>query len=225
MWLVLLLQLFALFSPSLTAIFPTKPVSSTVYTAGAPAEITWLEDGRRPLLNDTHGVRIDLYAGNTTYLATLARDLPALALKTTVYMPTNIPKNYHTYILRFIVSEPAMTIYTSDFAINPSPFTVRPRSSSTSRSSTSSASTSASASVSAQSVSTTTVTSTVISRVLPTSSAQGSNSRSLRGLFSLGRHRRRRSLGEGRNYIDIEKVKFRLVFIGWPALVGLSMAL
>ncbi|KAF8900729.1 hypothetical protein CPB84DRAFT_1778773 [Gymnopilus junonius] len=220
---ILALYTISLLLPSLAAIFPTKPISTTVYNAGAPAQISWTEDGRRPLLNATYGLRIDLYAGNSTYLATLARDLSALSLNTTVYIPTNIPKNYHTYILRFITSEPAMTIYTSDFAINPSPFTAHPKPSS-SRSSTSSRSLTGSPSLSAELGATTTITSTVISRVLPTSSPQGSNSRSLRGLLSLEQHRRGRPLSERRNYIDMEKVKFRLVFIVWPTLVGLSMA-
>ncbi|KAF8958423.1 hypothetical protein BDZ97DRAFT_2078618 [Flammula alnicola] len=193
--------------PALASLYPTKPIASTVFTAGMPAEVRWMEDGKRPLLNATGDVEIDLYAGNNTYLAKIGKGINPLSLSTTVFIPPKvIPANYHLYTLHFITTEPPQTIYTADFSIIPDSFSA------------------SSSSVSPPS-SVTTVTSTAFSRVIGMQTPQPSSTQKANAGLGMswgfgGRTDRGGSFG-----MDVEKMKFRLVFIVWPALVGLSMAL
>lgn len=100
---------------SSASIYPTKPISTTVFTAGQPAQLKWIEDGHPPLLRDTGKVKIQLFAGNDvsgnyhisfhegglitlaqTFLATLARNVQPQSLSRMVYIPLIIPRNYNT---------------------------------------------------------------------------------------------------------------------------------
>lgn len=56
------------------SLYPIKPVSSTIYEAGLPAEVRWMEDGKSPLLNLTGNMKIDLYAGRNVSVFPMARD-------------------------------------------------------------------------------------------------------------------------------------------------------
>lgn len=115
----LVLAIF-LFQPVACSLYPTKPIADTTYTAGQPAEVTWIDDGQKPLLNESIGFRIDLYAGNKvvtskstatlknvilyrpsrfllwmqTYIATLSKDADPRSLYTTVYIPLYVPVNF-----------------------------------------------------------------------------------------------------------------------------------
>lgn len=51
--------------PAAASVYPTKPTQTTIYQAGAPAEVLWIEDNRRPFLNLTGLMQIDLYEGNS----------------------------------------------------------------------------------------------------------------------------------------------------------------
>jgi hypothetical protein len=53
------------------SLYPIKPVSSTIYEAGLPAEVKWMEDGKSPLLNLTGNLKIDLYAGRSVSVFSL----------------------------------------------------------------------------------------------------------------------------------------------------------
>ncbi|CAA7270477.1 unnamed protein product [Cyclocybe aegerita] len=154
-------------------------------------------------------MKIDLYAGNNTYLATIANDIDPLALSTIVYIPQIIPKNYHLCTLRFITANPPQVIYTADFNIIPSPYLEDPPTSTTTTTSSSSL--------------LPTTDSTILSRISSTQPAlpnpsdkPSSKSTSSSLTWSLG--------GRGK-LVDVERVKFRLLFIVWPALVGLSLAM
>ena len=60
------LATFWCFSRLATAsVYPTKPTATTIYQAGAPAEVRWTEDNKKPLLNLTGVMQIDLYEGNS----------------------------------------------------------------------------------------------------------------------------------------------------------------
>jgi len=60
----LLCILFLHATLSSASIYPTTPISKTIFTAGQPAKLKWMEDGRPPLLRDTGRVKIQLFAGN-----------------------------------------------------------------------------------------------------------------------------------------------------------------
>ena len=62
--LVFLLVFFNHAQPVLGSLYATKPISTTVFTAGRPAQLSWIDDGHAPLLRDMGMVQIDLYAGN-----------------------------------------------------------------------------------------------------------------------------------------------------------------
>ncbi|KAH9476271.1 hypothetical protein JR316_0011842 [Psilocybe cubensis] len=202
------------------SLYPTKPISSTTYTAGQPAEVTWIEDGRKPFLNTTIGFKIDLYAGNKTYIATLSKDADPRSLFTTVYIPMSVPANFHHFNLRFITTQPPQIIYTADFNILANPYVAPP--SPTSRNAVSSS----------KPVSIITVTSTVISRISGSQSGvlPSSTSKSSKGVPRMVRALKGRRLrtahgySERSFYFDLEMIKFRLVFMVWPAIVGFSMA-
>jgi hypothetical protein len=61
--LVLLLIILNWFSGALGTLYPIKPVSGTVFSAGMPAQVKWMEDNKKPFLNSTGTLQIDLYAG------------------------------------------------------------------------------------------------------------------------------------------------------------------
>ncbi|PPQ92739.1 hypothetical protein CVT25_015360 [Psilocybe cyanescens] len=201
----------------MASLYPTKPVASTTYTAGQPAEVTWIEDGRKPLMNTTIGFKIDLYAGNKTYIATLSKDADPRSLYTTVYIPLSVPENFRHFTLRFLITQPPQIIYTADFNIIPNPYAPLPSSSSRNNASSS------------QAPSVTTVTSTIISRITGSQSVLSSTTTKAskgvpRMIWALGGHGRRPGPPGGGSKLDVEMIKFRLVFMVWPALVGLSMA-
>ncbi|KAF5309981.1 hypothetical protein D9619_010249 [Psilocybe cf. subviscida] len=230
--LVLLLIFLNLFSGALGTLYPIKPVSGTVFSAGMPAQVKWMEDNKKPFLNSTGTVQIDLYAGKNTYIATIAKGIDPTSGATTVFIPSFVPGNYHAFVLRFITTEPPQTIYTADFAIIPNP-----------------ASISVKGGPRTATPSTVVSTSTVISRVMGTgtgagtgTSGTGSGSGAGQGSASpaektatansAGRRAKAaaHTWNEPRGTVDLftvdtEKMKFRIVFIVWPTLVGLSMAL
>ena len=59
----LFLVLAQLFVGSLAALYPTKPVSGTIYKAGRSASLTWSDDGSSPTLDSLGRMKIDLYRG------------------------------------------------------------------------------------------------------------------------------------------------------------------
>lgn len=63
--LLVLATLSCFFLPAAASLYPTKPISTTIYQAGLPAQVLWIEDGDYPHLNRTGEVRIDLYEGNS----------------------------------------------------------------------------------------------------------------------------------------------------------------
>lgn len=50
------------------SLYPTSPVSQTVWSAGRSHNITWIEDGKSPKLKDMSNIRIELFvAGNVGF--------------------------------------------------------------------------------------------------------------------------------------------------------------
>jgi hypothetical protein len=96
---------------ALGSLYPTKPISTTVFLAGQAAQLKWVEDGHAPVLSELGHMKIQLFAGNIvsartpariifislnqTYIATIAHNVNPLSLSTTVYIPTTIPPNFH----------------------------------------------------------------------------------------------------------------------------------
>ncbi|KAF9526549.1 hypothetical protein CPB83DRAFT_908341 [Crepidotus variabilis] len=122
-----LLSLFA--RPTLSACYPTHPIATTVLVAGQPAKVQWVEDNRQPLLHQIGMMDIHLLARNDTFVAFIGRSINALALKTTVSIPTKLPPNMRQYTLRFVPagwkvhSGGTPPSYSATFTIILNPFT------------------------------------------------------------------------------------------------------
>jgi len=111
--------------------------------------------------------------------------------------------------LRFVIPQPPTIIYTADFNIMPNYISKPPASE-------------AQANLSAPRQAIVTVTSTITSRISGSQQAvepSSTTSISAGTFWALGN--RRHQIGS----VDIEKLKFRLLFVVWPSLVGLSLAL
>jgi len=50
------------------ALYPTRPVSQTVYRTGHHALVTWKDDKSKPWLEAMGRIRIDLYTGDDVSL-------------------------------------------------------------------------------------------------------------------------------------------------------------
>lgn len=46
----------------MASLYPYKPIGNTVYAAGQPARVNWIDDGRVPKLAKIGPLRIDLFA-------------------------------------------------------------------------------------------------------------------------------------------------------------------
>lgn len=58
---------------ALGSLYPTKPISTTVFLAGQPAQLKWVEDGHAPVLSELGHMKIQLFAGNIVSARTPAR--------------------------------------------------------------------------------------------------------------------------------------------------------
>ncbi|KAG1780014.1 hypothetical protein EV702DRAFT_1024308 [Suillus placidus] len=199
----LLLALLTLVSASL---YPIHPVQNTVYYAGQNVLTRWIDDGTYPLLSNMGGITIQLYCNSDTYLATLATNVSPGAKSCQLTIPRSLVHDAsNLYVtLRYITNAPyEMIVYSADFTI-----VVQGDSLPTNAS----AATNTPLPFSSAGTSSSSPTSVVIPPLRPGDVGNidqpSGNSRS----GAAGR-------------IDIEKLKFRVVFILWPALLGVTMAL
>ncbi|TEB30798.1 hypothetical protein FA13DRAFT_497408 [Coprinellus micaceus] len=112
--LIWILSGFAIASGRITPIQPTR---NSIHTAGTNILVSWADDSHRPSLEDTGAMQIDLYAGNATYVDTLAVEVLPTALSQTVLLPFDLPFTIADYTLRFITTVPPMTIYSAEFIV------------------------------------------------------------------------------------------------------------
>ena len=67
------LSLLVLVSSAAAALYPTRPIASTVFSAGRMSTITWIDDGTAPSLSQIGPMRIDLYYGDDVSVAAQLR--------------------------------------------------------------------------------------------------------------------------------------------------------
>jgi len=222
-----------LFVSSATAgLYPTRPIASTVFSAGRMSTITWINDDTQPSLSQMGTVRIDLFSGDDNYVATLAQNVEPTRRSKSVWISPTLGPNGSDYHLRFICEDPPMTVYTAGFtlaAMDDTPPYHRSGKAETRSSTypalednvTSSFSTFSAAPTSMN------ISSTYSSRLsssplsssyaMPTSTSNPYRQQTQSSTGSSGSWKR--------NTVDTERVKFRLVFVLWPLLVGMTMAL
>ncbi|KAE9405276.1 hypothetical protein BT96DRAFT_1015708 [Gymnopus androsaceus JB14] len=195
-------------------LYPTRPVASTVYRTQHCDPVTWIDDGKNPSMQNMGQLTVDLYCENENdyYVLTIGQADPLG--QTLMFCP---PRDFpwpdcdHRYKLLFNGTDGKKPIETHNFQIigtHPNggrTITIAPTSTSASAAST------ATSNQRPQGYDTSSTT--VYADPLPygSSGKKGSDA-----------HRNSASSSRG---VDMEKMKFRFVFIVWPALIGISMAL
>ncbi|KAI0777580.1 hypothetical protein BD413DRAFT_517992 [Trametes elegans] len=207
----------------LAAIYGTNPVADTVLSAGRVATIQWVNDHRKPSIKDMGPIKIDLFVGQT-FVATLADEVNPTDMSTDVWISPAWRHNASDYNIRFICHDPPSTVYSADFTITDMA-SLFPLDGPT---------------IDAHNESSPVVTymtprltlvlpdATVVSMLKPTPVMARATATAPplsiaeddpRTITQAGA-----ALGK-RSTLDMERLKFRLVSIFWPALVGISMAL
>ncbi|KIJ62321.1 hypothetical protein HYDPIDRAFT_30576 [Hydnomerulius pinastri MD-312] len=201
------------------SIYPTQPIQVTVWSTGQPVLATWVDDGTYPTLNAMGPCEIQLFRDTDTWLASLALNVDPKAKSQQVTVPENVLNNGSKYTLRFVATEPYnMIVYSADFTINPANTTniATPTSSGVQSNGTSPVNTSSIGLPPGSSNKSSQPTSVVIP---PQHSADAGTQQQQQ---QPGLQQGKKNAGRR---IDIEKFKFRLVFIIWPVLMGITMAL
>ncbi|KAI0635068.1 hypothetical protein C8Q77DRAFT_674370 [Trametes polyzona] len=208
-------------------IYGTYPVADTVLSAGRVATVRWTNDLSKPSVRDMGPIKIDLYVGET-YVATLANYIDPVALSTDVWISPSLRHNGSDYHMRFVCQHPPVTVYTADFTITDMA-SIYPLDGLT---------------IDAHNESAPTVTyitpaltlvlpdATVVSMLKPTPVTLRPSATT--PPLSTEDHddyhddiqtgSAAANLGK-RPILDMERFKFRMIFVFWPALVGMTMAL
>ncbi|KAG1874816.1 hypothetical protein F4604DRAFT_1955217 [Suillus subluteus] len=202
------------------SLYPTQPIQNTVYYSGQSALTSWIDDGTYPPLSDMGGITIQLYCDSDTYLATLAKNVSAGARSCPLDIPRSVVYDGSNFTLRYITNTPYdMIIYSADFRIVVQGDSL-PTVTNTSASSVANSTTTTSENLFFQ------ATNTPSSSSGPTPSPTNIAIPPLRpGDVGNIDQPSRSSSSSAAGRIDIEKLKFRVVFILWPALLGVTMAL
>ncbi|RDB16493.1 hypothetical protein Hypma_002854 [Hypsizygus marmoreus] len=187
----------------LASVYPTQPIAKTKFSTGQLAMVTWRDDNHKPHLEDMGYMRIDLHAADLSYVLTLADRVAPITRSHSVFIPPTLHKNSSHYTLRFITKHPPLEIWTANFKIIPDNYLFP----------AGFALANATSNVTSSSTITSTPQQTPVSTVradpLTTSPSlthgNGETSASTK--------------------IDLETYRFRVLFVLWPALVGISMAL
>ncbi|KIJ16165.1 hypothetical protein PAXINDRAFT_113943 [Paxillus involutus ATCC 200175] len=202
------------------SIYPTQPVQGTVWTVEQPVLVTWVDDWQYPTLDVMGPCQISLYRDTDTYLIKLASGVDPQSKSQQVTVPSDVLKNGNSQgsgsTLRFVPDTPLdIVVYSADFMINAANTTHASATSTVGGNSTSTARTSSTgpAPISSNRSS---EPSTVV--VPPSRPGDVGGQQQSQG------SRQAKSNSAGRR-IDIEKIKFRLVFVIWPVLMGITMAL
>ncbi|KAF8066605.1 hypothetical protein FPV67DRAFT_1495667 [Lyophyllum atratum] len=191
---------------ALGSIWPTQPIAKTKFSSGQLALVTWREDWRTPHLGHTGHMKIDLH-GNSKYIATLAKYVAPTACSHSVFIPPGLENDSH-YTLRFITTDPLLTIYTANFTIITESylFPTRPA------------------------ILNSTTPSTTSMHSFDPAAVPTMHTNPM-GAHPDGPSKNSGNPGAGsgkRNAsakVNLETIRFRLLAVLWPALVGISIAL
>ncbi|KAG8990145.1 hypothetical protein FRB93_003311 [Tulasnella sp. JGI-2019a] len=107
-----------LLSAANAALYPTRPIQSTTFTAGKDELLTWLDDSNPPHVYHLSNLTVQLMINNDELVSTLATDITPTDYAAMVNIPTYIGVNGSGYYLRFVPeSGDQAPIYTGKFAI------------------------------------------------------------------------------------------------------------
>ncbi|KAK0211911.1 hypothetical protein IW262DRAFT_1518455 [Armillaria fumosa] len=194
------------------SIYPTQPVVATVYKVAEPAVLNW-----RSTLKDAEEMgrfKVELFAGNHTYIGTLARNVQTQSQTYTVYLSPWLRYSGSDYTMRWISEyDPKNIVYTADFTITgiPDLLSSLPISYDAFPYSDTSAETATATATQSEASGSSSYSSTVVSPPGSTVYAGPLDTTS----------------GDSHPYSAAHSRRFdaRLLFVLWPAIVGFSMAL
>ncbi|GBE84629.1 predicted protein [Sparassis crispa] len=197
-------------------IYPTRPIANTIFSAGRSSSVTWINDRSHPSVQDMGPISIELYVAGDTHVATLSKNVQPTSRSNKVWISPTWGHNGSDYHIRFICDDPPLTVYTADFTItmmsDMTPYTglEAPRADEGSTS----------VSIALPSISTS-----------PSASPSSSTTTGASATTMQNPYADKKKTGAGggnlwrRTSVDLERAKFRLVFILWPVLIGITMAL
>ncbi|KAH9945533.1 hypothetical protein B0H21DRAFT_433026 [Amylocystis lapponica] len=215
----------------LGGLYGTHPIADTVLSAGRSVKITWINDKFHPSLDEMGPISIELYHGEDNHVTTLAKDVDPRSRSERVWISPSWGPNDSTYHMRFICEDPQLTVYTADFAITDmagDAFLDPPQGTAAAKLASANQTTIPVFSI------TPPTASPVSDRTTGFSSSSAASPSSIIGVSSGDTNedpfvnKKTGSSGGSlwrRTTVDLERVKFRMVFILWPVLVGFSMAL
>ncbi|KAF4584941.1 hypothetical protein EYR40_001767 [Pleurotus pulmonarius] len=188
------------------SLYPTTPVAATTWIAGTPHWTTWIDDKTSPRLSTIGPVTINMYSENDTFVQTLARNVSPTKRKHKVHIPKYIYSEDSKFFLRFISRRPRLTVYTAMFDVLPFPDTKAEALAPADLMTLSAPPTTANATVTPTDSNASPAETTVYAAPLPKGERPG-------------------NVNTNGNRANVEKLKFRVVFVLWPALIGISMSL
>ncbi|TFY70472.1 hypothetical protein EVG20_g2531 [Dentipellis fragilis] len=211
-------------------LYPTQPVQNTVLQAGKTASIRWIDDGKSPQMWESHEMHIELYGGEDAHLGTLASNVDPASLSAEVWITPELASNSSDFYIRFIGKHPSFTVYSSRFTV-----TGMAGSDSTNISTIpvgALTNPDASGAIPYKTAPIFTIVlpgTTLTSSQLPVQTPTTISAPSLPSHGSEAKSPEQPEKASQRNgvvgRVDMEKLKFRLVFILWPALMGITMAM
>ncbi|KAI0322586.1 hypothetical protein OF83DRAFT_651660 [Amylostereum chailletii] len=196
------------------ALYPTQPVSDTVFTAGRLNTVTWIDDGSSPSLSNLSELKLDLYGQGDNLIKNFASNIDPKSQAHKVWISPTLGGNSSDYYFQISCNNPPYVAYTSQFTLTG--MTGKSAASTLATSNHTLASTNSSlSSTPARATTSNLVPSLPAATAAPHSTVSASQSPAGKDRDSNG------AFGKW----DMEGLKFKLVFILWPALMGVSMAL
>ncbi|KAJ7489161.1 hypothetical protein FB451DRAFT_1223923 [Mycena latifolia] len=205
---------------ALASLYPTHPTADTIFNAGTEVSLKWIDSFHHPRLTEMGSLKIELRTTDDIYAATLATGVSPMPRTHTVVIPENLT-HAGPYVILFISIYPPMKIWTADFGIIPAvtdatlPYI--PQLDDTN--------------VTHPRLTIVLPSATIVSELAPTTKFAAATTISAGPLPAGG------GAGTGLNRVHspssanprqgsgFQHAKFRLMFIVWPALIGISMAL
>ncbi|KAJ7100782.1 hypothetical protein B0H15DRAFT_461027 [Mycena belliarum] len=215
--LLFLLSFFKL-ELSLASLYPTYPTANTTLNAGTEVVLKWIDSPYHPHLTEMGSLNIELRTIDDKLLATLATRVSAMRRTCNVTVPKHAGPG--PFVILFISTYPPMNIWTSDFEIAPTitdttlPYTPQLDD--------------ASVALAHPRLTMILPGSTIVSELAPTAKVAAATTISAGPLPASG------GGGAGLNHVHspsganpgkVQRARHRLVFLVWPALIGISMAL
>ncbi|KAH9846384.1 hypothetical protein C2E23DRAFT_853037 [Lenzites betulinus] len=207
-------------------IYGTWPVADTVLSAGRVTTIEWINDHRKPSIDAMGPIKIVLYVGENA-VATLADHVDPASLAANVWISPALGHNGSDYHIRFICQDPPVAVYTADFTIIDMA-SISPMDGLTTDAHNESAPT---VTYITPQLTLVLPDATVVSTLKPTPITMRPTATAPPLSFEKDGWHPELPIGAAmsmlgkRSTFDAERFKFQLVFVFWPALVGVTMAL